>query len=312
MHQKVPKSEETAMTTEFEKRTSSGWVVLPVLFMATLAIGCGIYYFVHSAAVAPRGTIPVVEIWGIVGGALALGVLGVLWSGFFTLQPNAAAVLLLFGAYQGTVREAGFHWANPLLSKLKISLRTRNFNTDMLKVNDQRGNPTEIAAVVVWRVQNTAQAKFDVDDYQDYVHIQSESAVRHLASRYPYDTTVDNELSLRGSMDEVSRALQEELQERLIKAGVIVEEARLSHLAYAPEIAGAMLRRQQAEAIIAARKRIVEGAVGMVEMALEKLEEKKTVLLDDERKAAMVSNLLVVLCGEQAAQPVVNAGTLYT
>lgn len=300
------------MTTEFERRTSNGWVVLPVLIVATLAVGYGVYYFAHAAAVAPRETLPVVEIWGMVGCALALGVLGLLWSGFFTLQPNAAAVLLLFGAYKGTVRQAGFHWANPLLNKMKISLRTRNFNTDKLKVNDQRGNPTEIAAVVVWRVQNTAQAKFDIDDYQDYVHIQSESAVRHLASRYPYDTNAENELSLRGSMDEVSHGLQEELQERLNKAGVVVEEARLSHLAYAPEIAGAMLRRQQAEAIIAARKRIVEGAVGMVEMALEKLEEKKTVLLDDERKAAMVSNLLVVLCGEQAAQPVVNAGTLYT
>jgi hypothetical protein len=300
------------MAAEFERRTANGWAVLLVLLAANLAWVYVLYHFVHGAAVAPRGTVPVVEICGIVGCALALGVLCLLYAGFFTLQPNAAAVLLLFGAYQGTVRVAGFHWANPLFSKLKISLRTRNFNTDMLKVNDQRGNPTEIAAVVVWRVQNTAQAKFDVDDYQDYVHIQSESALRHLASRYPYDTTADNELSLRGSMDEVSRGLQEELQERLIKAGVIVEEARLSHLAYAPEIAGAMLRRQQAEAIIAARKRIVEGAVGMVEMALEMLEEKKTVQLDDERKAAMVSNLLVVLCGEQAAQPVVNAGTLYT
>ncbi len=193
-----------------------------------------------------------------------------------------------------------------------MSLRTRNFNTDTLKVNDQRGNPTEIAAVVVWRVQNTAQATFDVDDYRDYVRIQSESALRHLASRYPYDTQVDGELSLRGSMDDVSRDLQHELQERLTRAGVVVEEARLSHLAYAPEIAGAMLRRQQAEAIVAARLRIVEGAVSMVELALERLEQKKTVELDDERKAAMVSNLLVVLCGEQAAQPVVNAGTLYS
>ncbi|HQL53366.1 MAG TPA: SPFH domain-containing protein, partial [Phycisphaerae bacterium] len=223
-----------------------------------------------------------------------------------------AAVILLFGAYKGTVRMSGFHWANPFFRKIKLSLRTRNFNTDTLKVNDQRGNPTEIAAVVVWRVQETAQATFDVDDYRDYVHIQSESALRHLASRYPYDTTADHELSLRGSMDEVSHGLQQELQERLIKAGVIVEEARLSHLAYAPEIAGAMLRRQQAEAIVAARLRIVEGAVGMVETALERLHEKKTVELDDERKAAMVSNLLVVLCGEQAAQPVVNAGTLYS
>ena len=235
-----------------------------------------------------------------------------LWCGFFTLQPNEAAVLLLFGAYKGTARQAGFHWANPLYNKRKISLRVRNFNTEKLKVNDQRGNPTDIASVVVWRVQDTAQAIFDVDDYKDYVRIQSEAALRHLASRFPYDTGAEHEISLRGSMDEVSKTLREELQERLTKAGVIVEEARLSHLAYAPEIAGAMLRRQQAEAIVAARLRIVEGAVGMVELALEKLEEKKTVKLDDERKAAMVSNLLVVLCGEQAAQPVVNAGTLYT
>jgi regulator of protease activity HflC (stomatin/prohibitin superfamily) len=300
------------MTTEFEKRTSNGWAALTILILATLGLAYPFYYFIDMAAHTPRDVVPVRAIWGLVGCSLVAGGLGLLWAGFFTLQPNEAAVLLLFGAYKGTVRRAGFHYANPLLRKLKISLRTRNFNTDKLKVNDQRGNPTEIAAVVVWRVENTAQASFDVDDYKDYVHIQSESALRHLASRYPYDSTVDNELSLRGSMDEVSHTLQQELQDRLAKAGVVVEEARLSHLAYAPEIAGAMLRRQQAEAIVAARLRIVEGAVGMVELALEKLEEKKTVTLDDERKAAMVSNLLVVLCGEQAAQPVVNAGTLYT
>jgi regulator of protease activity HflC (stomatin/prohibitin superfamily) len=236
----------------------------------------------------------------------------VLLFGFFTLQPNEAAVLLLFGSYHGTVRVAGFHWANPLYTKRRLSLRIRNFNTDKLKVNEKRGSPTEIAAVVVWRVHDTAQAAFDVDDYNHYVHIQSEAALRHLASRYPYDTTVDSELSLRGSMDEVSRDLQVELQERLSKAGVSVDEARLSHLAYAPEIAGVMLRRQQAEAVVAARFRIVEGAVGMVESALQHLERDKIVQLDDERKAAMVSNLLVVLCGEQAAQPVVNAGTLYS
>ena len=300
------------MTTEFEKRTSNGWAALTILILATLGLAYPFYHFIDMAAHTPRDVVPVRAIWGLVGCSLVAGGLGLLWAGFFTLQPNEAAVLLLFGAYKGTVRRAGFHYANPLLRKLKISLRTRNFNTDKLKVNDQRGNPTEIAAVVVWRVENTAQASFDVDDYKDYVHIQSESALRHLASRYPYDSTVDNELSLRGSMDEVSHTLQQELQDRLAKAGVVVEEARLSHLAYAPEIAGAMLRRQQAEAIVAARLRIVEGAVGMVELALEKLEEKKTVALDDERKAAMVSNLLVVLCGEQAAQPVVNAGTLYT
>ena len=300
------------MTSEFGRRTTSGWAALPILIIAYLVIGYVFFRYASAAADVPRGTVPVAEIWGMVVCGLPFALAVVLSCGFFTLQPNEAAVLLLFGPYKGTVRDAGFHWANPFFHKIKLSLRTRNFNTEMLKVNDQRGNPTEIAAVVVWRVHNTAQATFDIQDYNNYVHIQSEAALRHLASRYPYDTNVDNELSLRGSMDEVSRALQEELQERLGKAGVIVEEARLSHLAYAAEIAGAMLRRQQAEAIIAARKRIVEGAVGMVEMALEKLEAKKTVLLDDERKAAMVSNLLVVLCGEQAAQPVVNAGTLYS
>lgn len=306
------RDEETAMTSEFPKRSASGWLLLVILLVAFVALGFVFYRFAYAAAQVPRPTVPVAEIWGMVVCGLVLSVLIVLTCGFFTLQPNEAAVLLLFGAYKGTVRNAGFHWANPFFRKIKLSLRTRNFNTEKLKVNDQRGNPTEIAAVVVWRVQNTAHATFEVDDYKNYVQIQSEAALRHLASRYPYDTTAENEMSLRGSMDEVSRALQEELQERLSKAGVVVEEARLSHLAYAPEIAGAMLRRQQAEAIIAARKRIVEGAVTMVEMALEALEAKKTVILDDERKAAMVSNLLVVLCGEQAAQPVVNTGTLYT
>jgi regulator of protease activity HflC (stomatin/prohibitin superfamily) len=284
--------------------------MLPVLIVLTLLDGYLMYRFIaHVGRMAPE--VSTGGVWGIVLTALGLILLIILYCGFFTLQPNVSAVLILFGAYEGTVRQPGFHWANPFYTKLKVSLRVRNFNTDTLKVNDARGNPTEIAAVVVWRVQNTAQASFDVDDYKDYVHIQSESALRYLASRYPYDTTHDDELSLRGSMDEVSHGLQVELQDRLNKAGVIVEEARLSHLAYAPEIAGAMLRRQQAEAIVAARLRIVEGAVGMVETALEQLEAKKTVDLDDERKASMISNLLVVLCGEQAAQPVVNTGTLY-
>ncbi len=299
------------MTAELERRTISGWVMLPVLLLVMLALAWGEYRFISDAAQSFRSIVPVAAIWGIVGCSLGVVVLIVLLCGFFTLQPNESCVLLLFGAYKGTARDPGFHWANPFFSKIKVSMRTRNFNTDTLKVNDKRGNPTEIAAVVVWRVNDTAQACFDVDDYKDYVHIQSESALRFLASHYPYDTTHDDELSLRGSMDEVSRDLCHQLQERLGKAGVIVEEARLSHLAYAPEIAGAMLRRQQAEAIVAARLRIVEGAVGMVEIALERLEKKGTVALDDDRKAAMVSNLLVVLCGEQAAQPVVNTGTLY-
>jgi regulator of protease activity HflC (stomatin/prohibitin superfamily) len=300
------------MANELQRRTVSGWLALPAWLAAMVVLGIVFYGFAYSAAHTPASIVPVREIWGMVICGLVFVLLIILAAGLFTLQPNEAVVLLLFGAYKGTVRKAGFHWANPFFHKIRVSLRTRNFNTEKLKVNDLRGNPTDIAAVVVWRVENTAQATFDIQDYNNYVHIQSEAALRHLASRYPYDTTADHELSLRGSMDEVSRALQQELQERLSKAGVIVEEARLSHLAYAPEIAGAMLRRQQAEAIIAARKRIVEGAVGMVEMALEQLESKNTVHLDDERKAAMVSNLLVVLCGEQAAQPVVNAGTLYS
>jgi regulator of protease activity HflC (stomatin/prohibitin superfamily) len=232
--------------------------------------------------------------------------------GFFTLQPNEAAVLILFGKYKGTVRESGFFFANPLIRKSKISLRARNLNGEKLKVNDRRGNPIEIAAVVVWRVRDSAQAVFDVDSYESYVKIQSEAAVRHIAGVYAYDNGDSNELTLRGGSSEVSASLTHELQERLGTAGVQVEEARIMHLAYAPEIAQTMLRRQQAEAVIAARQKIVHGAVSMVEMALRELSEKDVVHLDEERKAAMVSNLLVVLCGESEAKPVINTGTLYT
>src|SRR5208283_2677180 len=265
-----------------------------------------------------------------------------LLKGHFTLQPNEARVLILFGAYKGTVRQSGFWWANPLYSRIrgyslptgssaperakvstniatqsqrglsaKISLRARNFNSERLKVNDKRGNPVEIAAVVVWRVEDTAKAAFDVDDYESYIHIQSESAIRHTANLYAYDRGEEHELTLRESADEVAAALKKELQERLDKAGVVVEETRLTHLAYAPEIAQAMLRRQQAEAVIAARRKIVTGAVSMVEMALNELSAKQVVDLDDERKAAMVSNLMVVLCAESEVQPVINTGTLY-
>ena len=270
----------------------------------------------------------------------------ILLGGYFTLQPNQARVLILFGAYRGTVRSSGFHWANPFYSRsrgansqkesspregerirpghrragglglqwlsTKLSLRAHNFSSDALKVNDKRGNPVEIAAVVVWRVENTAQAVFDVEDYTSYVEIQSESAIRSIASRYAYDQGDEHEITLRGGADEVALALKEELQVRLLKAGVVVEEARLTHLAYAPEIAPVMLRRQQAEAIIAARKIIVQNAVSMVHMALDELDQKNVVKLDDERKAAMVSNLLVVLCGNSDASPVINTGTLYT
>ena len=273
---------------------------------------------------------------------LSAPILVVLMTGFFTLQPNQARVLVLFGAYKGTVRTPGFHWGNPFysngpqqaaswranlaaakvgassnsgqrpLGRNKISLRARTLNGDKLKVNDKRGNPIEIAAVVVWRVEDSAQAMFDVDNYENYVPIQSESALRHLASLYAYDhSEEDTEITLRSNVDEVSKSLRDELQDRLGKAGVIVDEARLTHLAYAPEIAQAMLRRQQAEAVIAARTKIVQGAVSMVDMALKELAEKSVVQLDDERRAAMVSNLMVVLCGESEVHPVVNTGTLY-
>jgi len=237
--------------------------------------------------------------------------------GYFTLQPNEAKVLVLFGRYKGTVRRDGFHWTNPLKlalprSRYTVSLRIRNFEVEKLKVNEKRGNPIEIGAVVVWRVNETAQALFDVDRYEHYVKIQSDTALRHLANCYPYDHgEEEEEITLRSGIEEVSSVLKSELQERLEKAGVVVEEAKLTHLAYAPEIASAMLRRQQAEAIIAARRKIVHGAVSMVEMALADLQEKEVVELDEERKAAMVSNLLVVLCAEAEVSPVINAGTLY-
>ncbi len=308
-------------TQEKEVRGINGWLVVSVQSVVGLVLGYFIYYTIselvervssHRSAIEPVGDSVASMIVLLVFLGLALIVWSILWFGFFTLQPNKGDVLILFGKYKGTVKSSGFWWANPLLTKKKVSLRAHNLNGDTIKVNDRRGNPIEIATVVVWRVTDTARATFDVEDHKDYVAVQSESALRHMASAYPYDTTEGDELSLRGSMDEVSEALQTELQERVAKAGIHVEEARLSHLAYAPEIAGAMLQRQQAEAIVAARTRIVDGAVGMVEMALSRLEEQHTVELDEERKAAMVSNLLVVLCGDKAAQPVVNAGTLYT
>lgn len=281
-------------------RAPSGWLML--------LVNLGLYVTAIALVVTSvRGASGL----AILGAVVALITALVMSGGFFTLQPNEAAVLILFGAYQGTVRDSGFFFTNPFNKKLKISLRARNLNSEKLKVNEKRGNPIEIAAVVVWRVQDTAQAVFDVESYENYVKIQSESAVRHVASSYAYDDGEPNELTLRGGSDEVSAALTRELQERLAKAGVHVEEARLTHLAYAPEIAQAMLRRQQAEAVIAARQKIVHGAVSMVEMALNELSAKRVVQLDEERKAAMVSNLLVVLCGESEAHPVINTGTLY-
>ena len=232
-------------------------------------------------------------------------------NGFMILLPNEACLYTLFGSYVGTVRDSGFWWTNPFMTKRKLSLRSRNLEGAKLKVNDKQGNPIEIAVVVVWRIQDTAQAAFDVENFETYVRIQSETAVRHLANSYAYDHGEEHETTLRSGIDEVAAALRTELQDRLSKAGVHVEEARLTHLAYAPEIAQAMLRRQQAEAVIAARQKIVHGAVTMVQMALQELSDKNVVHLDEERKAAMVSNLLVVLCGEGEAHPVINTGTLY-
>ena len=278
-------------------KVASGWLML--------FLNIALYLFALLAPLQGRGT----------PGSVILGVILMLLAvfispGFFIVNPNYSALLVLFGRYKGTVVENGFFWANPFLRKHKISLRVRNQETSRLKVNDRSGNPIEIAAVVVWKVIDPYRAQFEVDMYTDYVSVQSESALRHIASEYAYDGE-DTELTLRGSTDEVSTKLTDELQDRLDRAGVRVLESRLSHLAYAPEIAGEMLRRQQATAVVAARTKIVEGAVGMVEHALDELSKKELVQLDEERRATMVSNLLVVLCSENAAQPVVNAGTLY-
>jgi regulator of protease activity HflC (stomatin/prohibitin superfamily) len=295
-----PNANSSTLNHEQPISAASGWALLGLTvltYIATVAL------FILGAA---ERIVPL----AVLAPFVLLGAI-LLTCGFFTLQPNEAAVLILFGAYRGTVRQSGFFWTNPFNKKVKVSLRARNLNGEKIKVNDQRGNPIEIAAVVVWRVADTAQASFDVDSFEDYVRIQSESAVRHLASSYSYDDAEAGEVTLRGGADAIAVALRAELQERFGKAGVVVEEARISHLAYAPEIAQAMLRRQQAEAVIAARQKIVHGAVSMVDMALKELSEKHVVQLDEERKAAMVSNLLVVLCGESEVHPVVNTGTLY-
>jgi len=247
----------------------------------------------------------------IVAHALLVGVVAFLFGGFFMVNPNEAKVLQLFGKYVGSAREAGLRWANPFYTKKKVSLRVVSFESSKLKVNDLDGNPVEIAAIAVWKVVDSAEAVFQVDDYAEYVRVQSEAALRNLATRYPYDAHDDEKTSLRGSTALVAEQLQKEVEERVKAAGVQILEARISHLAYAPEIAQAMLQRQQAAAIIAARTKIVEGAVSMVEMALDRLEKAGTVRLDEERKAAMVSNLLVVLCGDRSPHPVINAGTLY-
>ena len=313
------------MSNERQATVWSGWPML-ALTIALYILGAVMLYLATT--------------WTIWAGLAAL-VLAVLSSlGFFTLQPNEARILILFGRYKGTTRQGGFLWGNPFLSngsspgrrgralgrrdpgvaqiarrlpRYKISLRARTLNGERLKVNDRAGNPIDIAAVVIWHVQDTAQAIFDVDDFEAYVGMQSETALRHLATSYAYDHGEGEEtaITLRGNVDEVSDALKAELGQRLAKAGVAVDEARLMHLAYSPEIAQAMLRRQQAEAVIAARQKIVQGAVGMVDQALQLLSERQVVELDEERKAAMVSNLMVVLCGESQVSPIVNAGTLY-
>jgi len=297
------------MSKENTIQTTSGWPMLPVPFALFFGGLAGLITACSTIDKAPADfgwliVLIIVAVLTMIAGLISL-------AGLFTLQPNEARVLILFGHYRGTVRESGFHWTNPFMSKIKISLRARNLEGEKLKVNDKRGNPIEIGVVVVWHVEDTAEALFDVNDYERYVKIQSESAVRHLANAYPYDHGEEGELTLRGNVDDICVALQKELQERLGKAGVRVDEARLTHLAYAPEIAQAMLRRQQAEAVIAARKIIVHAAVSMIEMALKDLSEKKVIELDEERKAAMVGNLLVVLCGETEAKPVINTGTLY-
>jgi regulator of protease activity HflC (stomatin/prohibitin superfamily) len=297
------------MTNEKKGTAFNGWAVVALHALLIAAIA---FIFIAGANASHWSLFQVLLML-----ALLITAAAILPPGYFTLQPNEAKVLVLFGKYKGTVSSDGFHWANPLAlavprGRYTVSRRIRNFEIDKLKVNDKRGNPIEIAAVVVWRIVDTAHALFDVDHYEHYVKIQSDAALRHLANCYPYDHgEEEEEITLRSGMDEVAQVLRKELQERLEKAGVQVEETRLTHLAYAPEIAGAMLRRQQAEAIIAARRKIVHGAVSMVDMALEDLKAKNVVDLDEERKAAMVSNLLVVLCGEAEAQPVINAGTLY-
>ena len=286
--------------------TPPAGIVTLLMMLAALVVNVGAYFLIPG--------LPMAGLW-IALNALATLVLVVLFCGFFTVQPNNGVVVQLFGRYIGTVREPGLRWANPFFTKQAVSLRVRNFESSKLKVNDLEGSPIEIAAVVVWQVHDTAEAVFQVDDYENFVHVQSEAALRQMATSYPYDghdgAGANDQIALRSHATEINQHLKVEIQERLGAAGVTVLEARISHLAYAPEIAQAMLQRQQAAAIIAARSRIVEGAVSMVHMALEQLDHAGKIQLDEERKAAMVSNLLVVLCGERGTQPVVNTGTLH-
>jgi regulator of protease activity HflC (stomatin/prohibitin superfamily) len=288
-------------TSEREASTSSGYVMLIVLLLAIVAD----IYSIISLPHGPGGTLNVVTI------IVATIVFILVMPGFYMLQPNQAAAITLFGEYRGTDRTTGLRWTWPWMAKKKVSVRANNFISDKIKVNDLRGNPIDIAAQIMWRVVDTAQALFDVDDYKQFVRVQVEAAIRAIGSRYPYDDFTHQEVTLRGNHDEVGVELRKELQERLSVAGITIDECGFTYLAYATEIANAMLRRQQAQAVVAARQTLVEGAVGMVEMALDALSEKNVVELDDERRAAMVSNLMVVLCGERDTQPVVNTGTLY-
>ena len=288
------------MSQEREIRGVSGWALLVGLIAVIVGAGFVIVLAARAASAL-----------GIVGAIVVILVAAVSFNGLTVVNPNEAKVITLFGVYKGSIKTAGFWWVNPLTARRRLSLRVRNFESGKLKVNDHDGNPIEIAAVVVWRIVETFEAAFNVDDYEHFMHVQTEAAVRILATTYSYDAHEEGKLSLRSSVTEISERLRHEIQERLAKAGIDVIEARISHLAYAPEIAGAMLRRQQASAVIAARQRIVEGAVGMVEMALDEISRKGVVRLDEERKAAMVSNLLVVLCSERGVEPVVNTGTLY-
>jgi regulator of protease activity HflC (stomatin/prohibitin superfamily) len=287
-------------TSEREASTSSGYVMLIVLLLAILGDVYGIQRLAHG----PDGP-------GFVTVIAATVLFVLVMPGFYMLQPNQAVAITLFGEYRGTDRNTGLRWTWPWMAKKKVSVRANNFISDKIKVNDLRGNPIDIAAQIMWRVVDTAQALFDVDDYKQFVRVQVEAAIRTIGSRYPYDDYEHQEVTLRGNHDEVGVELKKELQARLSVAGIAIDECGFTYLAYATEIANAMLRRQQAQAVVAARQTLVEGAVGMVEMALASLSEKKVVELDDERRAAMVSNLMVVLCGERDTQPVVNTGSLY-
>lgn len=296
------------MIQEREVQARNGLVMLGVLLTAL-----GVLTWMAVVTIRDLAELgpDVLRIWSLVGVVLLWLTDILLLAGLFTVDPNEGVVLQLFGDYKGTTREPGLRWANPFYTKKRVSLRVRNFETGKLKVNDQRGNPIEFAAVVVWKVVDTAEAVFMVDDYKDFVHVQSEAAGRTLAMNYPYDVFEEGEISLVSHTDEISEKLQVEVQDRLQEAGVDVIEARISHLAYSAEIASAMLQRQQADAVIAARIKIVEGAVGMVDNALERLAATDILQLDEERKAQMVSNLLVVLCADQRPQPVLNAGSIY-